>query len=103
MLGRALGVRLARGLNRMMGRLGKVFADRFHGRVLRSPTEALRALDYVRTNAEKHYGVAGPDIYTAGSAWGGPGTAEAFALGALARPRTWLLRAGWKRGVAGAG
>ncbi len=32
-----LSVRLAKGLNRLMGRHGKVFADRFHAHVLRTP------------------------------------------------------------------
>jgi len=32
-----LSVRLAKGLNRLMGRNGKVFADRFHAHVLRTP------------------------------------------------------------------
>src|SRR5262249_48845284 len=30
-----LGVRMARGLNRVMGRTGKVLADRYHARILR--------------------------------------------------------------------
>src|SRR5437870_13849387 len=34
-----LRVRIARGLNLLMGRRGPVFADRFHARVLGSPAE----------------------------------------------------------------
>ena len=93
-----LGVRIARGLNRIMQRAGKVFADRFHDRVLRSPTEARRALDYVRNNAQRHYGTPGPDLFTAGSGFAGRATEEALAIGAIARPLTWLLRVGWRRG-----
>lgn len=40
----ALSIRLARGLNRLAGRTGKVFADRYQVRVLRSPREARAAL-----------------------------------------------------------
>jgi putative transposase len=49
-----LSVRLARGLNRMMGRMGKVLADRFHARILRTPTEVRRAVTYVRNNRAVH-------------------------------------------------
>jgi REP element-mobilizing transposase RayT len=49
-----LGVRLARGLNRMMGRSGRVFSDRFHARVLHTPLEAMRAVRYVRENRGRH-------------------------------------------------
>jgi REP element-mobilizing transposase RayT len=49
-----LSIRLARGLNGLMGRSGKVLADRFHARTLRSPTEAARALAYVRGNHDVH-------------------------------------------------
>jgi REP element-mobilizing transposase RayT len=48
------GIRLAKGLNRMMTRIGKVLADRFHARILRTPTEVFRALKYVRQNRAVH-------------------------------------------------
>lgn len=44
---RALSIRLALGLNRMMGRVGPVFADRFHAHVLRTPAEVRNAVRYV--------------------------------------------------------
>jgi REP element-mobilizing transposase RayT len=44
---RALGIRLAKGLNSMMGRRGRVFADRYHAHVLRTPAEARNAIRYV--------------------------------------------------------
>jgi hypothetical protein len=47
-------VRLARALNRLWGRKGQVFADRYHVRALRSPLEVRRALAYVLHNARKH-------------------------------------------------
>jgi hypothetical protein len=34
-----LGTRIARRLNRVMGRKGKVLDDRYHGHILRTPTE----------------------------------------------------------------
>ena len=42
-----LGVRVARGLNRVMGRRGKVLDDRYHGHILRTPTEVRRARAYL--------------------------------------------------------
>src|SRR4051812_16845088 len=59
-----LGVRVARGLNRVMQRHGGVLADRYHAHILRSPTEARRARAYLLQNARKHYGHATPDPYT---------------------------------------
>ncbi len=49
-----LSVRIARRLNRVMGRRGKVFADRFHSRVLKTPLEVKRVLSYVLGNARRH-------------------------------------------------
>jgi REP element-mobilizing transposase RayT len=56
-LGRAmqgLCVRLARSLNRVFGRSGSLFADRYHGRSLGSPREVRNALRYVLCNARRH-------------------------------------------------
>lgn len=43
---RALTIRIALGLNRLVGRKGKVFADRFHAHVLRTPREVRHAIAY---------------------------------------------------------
>jgi hypothetical protein len=51
---RGLSVRLARGLNRMMGRSGPVFEDRYHAHVLRTPAEVRNAVSYVLGNFESH-------------------------------------------------
>ena len=59
-----LGVRVARGLNRVMRRRGKVLDDRYHAHILRSPTEARRARAYLLQNARKHYGLVVADPYT---------------------------------------
>jgi putative transposase len=59
-----LGVRVARGLNRVMQRRGTVLADRYHAHVLKTPSEARRARAYLLSNARKHYGVIGIDPYT---------------------------------------
>jgi putative transposase len=72
-----LGVRIARALNRVMRRSGRVVGDRYHARILRTPTEVRRVRNYLRTNARHHYGYTTPDRYTS--------TAPVVV------PRTWLL------------
>jgi REP element-mobilizing transposase RayT len=51
---RALGIRLTRGLNPEFGERGRLFADRYHVHVLRSPLEVRNALRYVLANARRH-------------------------------------------------
>ncbi|HEY0838782.1 MAG TPA: hypothetical protein VGD74_01215 [Vulgatibacter sp.] len=86
-----LCVRIARGLNRLMLRKGKVFADRFHSHILRTPREVRNAIAYVLGNAGIHAlrqgkpAPRGSDPYAAGT--GDP---------VVAPPRTWLLRVGWQ-------
>jgi REP element-mobilizing transposase RayT len=82
-----LCIRLAKALNKVLGRKGSLFGDHYHSRLLRSPTEVARALAYVRTNAERHYGEAGVDYFSSERA-------EWREL--LAAPVTWLLGVGWK-------
>jgi hypothetical protein len=73
-----LGVRVARGLNRVMGRSGKVLDDRYHGHILRTPTEVRRARSYLLQNAQRHHGRGGADPYASRVA--------------LVAPRSYLLR-----------
>jgi hypothetical protein len=47
-------VRLARALNAVWCRRGRVFADRFHSHALRTPKEVRAALVYVLLNARRH-------------------------------------------------
>ena len=95
-----LAVRLARALNRSLGRRGKVFADRFHHRALTTPRQVRNALAYVLCNARKHR-VAPPfsgwlDPLSSAPSFDGWLCAAADERG-LPPPRTWLLRVGWRR------
>src|SRR6202011_161830 len=45
---------IARRLNQLIGRRGKVFADRFHAHVLRTPLEVAHAIAYVLGNVAIH-------------------------------------------------
>ena len=58
-----LGVRVARGLNKVMGRSGRVLEERYHGHILRTPTEVRNARGYLSTNAKRHIGLEGADPY----------------------------------------
>ena len=61
---RGLLVRLARGLNRMMGRKGPVFEDRYDAHVLRTPAEVRNAIRYVLGNFDSHAARRGERVST---------------------------------------
>ena len=105
---KSISSRLAFAVNRVFGRRGRVLDGRYHVRVLRTPREVRNALAYVLLNARKHWkerrGTAPPvrlDEASSGrwfAGWkrsigrdGGTDPPE------VARPRTWLLRRGWRR------
>lgn len=90
-----LAIRIAKALNAMMRAAGKVFADHYHARLLRSPTELVRALRYVLNNAAHHFGTTKRDPYCSVSFE--PHRRAAV----LAEARGWLLRVGLPRAMAG--
>jgi REP element-mobilizing transposase RayT len=49
-----LAIRLARCINKHLGRRGKVFAERYHARQLPTPAETRNALVYVLGNLARH-------------------------------------------------
>src|SRR5215831_776865 len=49
-----LAIRVARAVNRVLLRTGRVWDDRFHAHPLRSPREVRHAIVYVLMNAKKH-------------------------------------------------
>lgn len=83
-----IAIRLAKAINRMLERSGRVFADHYHSRLLQTPTELARAIRYVIENAKHHYGEQGTDFFCSR----GPRGTEA-----LSAPISWLLRVGWRR------
>jgi putative transposase len=100
-----LATRIARRLNRLLGRRGKVFADRFHLRALRTPREVRRAIVYVLLNVRKHGGCsAGIDPRSSGAAFDGwrdaptrgPPPSEFRDRAGVQTPTTWLLSRGWQ-------
>ena len=84
-----LAVRMAKGLNREMGRGGPVFADRYHAHILRSLAEVRNAVAYVLGNFAKHLAGQGR---SAGSGFVDPCSSDWPGAGELvAPPQTWLL------------
>jgi REP element-mobilizing transposase RayT len=85
----ALEIRMALALNRLMGKKGRVFADRYHSRILKTPTEVRNVLRYQLHNREQHTGVRSNAVDSRTS-WGmdDPPTVA---------PESWLLREGWRR------
>jgi hypothetical protein len=69
-----LSVRLAKRLNKLMARHGRVFADRFHAHVLRTPAEVRNALAYVLLNHRSHRARSGERV--------GPGALDRFSSAA---------------------
>src|SRR3954463_4654232 len=51
---KGLGVRMARALNRVMKRQGRVIGDRYHAHIMRTPSEVKRARAYLSANAQHH-------------------------------------------------
>ncbi len=100
--------RLARRVNGKLRRRGKVFADRYFGRALPTPSEVRNAVVYVLTNAAKHAEpipdpgtepVDGLDPCSSGfwfTGWRRPPPPQLRAA-PVAAPTTWLLREGWTR------
>ena len=108
---RTFGIRLAKGVNTMMGREGAVIRDRYHVHVLRTPREIRHAIAYVLCNSRKHAFERG---FILPERWLDPcSSARTFdawrdergrALRiaehrdpAVSAPQSWLLRVAWRR------
>lgn len=111
-----LSVRVARAVNRALTRRGRLFADRYHCRALKTPRATHFAVRYVLLNARKHRAANVPGFIDrrSSAAWfdnfsrpdelafGAARTrAEWRASSGLEAPvvpaRTWLLRQGYRR------
>ncbi len=98
-----LAVRIAKGLNRLWSRRGKVFADRYHDRILRSGREVRNVLAYVLNNGRKHrrrIPRGQPDLYCSGDwfdGWKDYVPDDGLSLGPVVAPKTWLLSGAWRR------
>jgi REP element-mobilizing transposase RayT len=87
----ALQIRAARALNLAQGRRGRVFKDRFHARILRTPTEVANVRGYVLQNLAVHCARSGDDRRVEDKL-----TSE-WMPACASPPTTWLLSIGWRR------
>jgi REP element-mobilizing transposase RayT len=109
-----LEVRLARRLNRALARRGKLFAERYHARALRTPRETRNAIRYVLCNSRHHAAQRGErlarywiDPFSSAPWFDGwsrpiranePWLRDLVAQPPPTRPATvWLLTRGWRR------
>jgi len=102
-----LAISFARRLNKLLGRKGKVWADRHHRRDLATPTEVRNVLVYIFQNFIRHgarvHGVGATDRFSTAPSFEGwldvLATHEAYEDTEPWRPppRTWLLGRGWLR------
>jgi putative transposase len=95
-----LAIRAAKAINRVLGRHGRVWSDRYHARTLATPREVRNALVYVLQNWKKHEHVADGLDPRSSARWFA-GWHEGADAGASASPvpppRTWLAHTGWQR------
>ncbi|HUS67635.1 MAG TPA: transposase [Kofleriaceae bacterium] len=104
---RAWTIRVARAINRALGRTGKVFPERYHAVRLRTARQVRHALCYVLQNARRHgldVPPGQPDPFS--SAWWFDGWRhERWRAGlkpppdgpTVAAAEGWLLTTGWRR------
>ena len=102
----------AKKLNKVLGRDGSIFADRYHCEVLRTPTQVRNAICYCLNNWRRHgedrKATVRVDHFSTGywfHGWKerGPLTEEPSGEEVLpsCKPHTWLLKDGWKRSKCG--
>ncbi len=104
---KSIATRVANAVQRVYELSGKILAGRYHARWLRTPTEVRNALRYVLLNVRKHYvqatGVAPPvhlDDASSGrwfDGWRGGPRGHQQGRREIAKPQTWILRAGWRK------
>jgi REP element-mobilizing transposase RayT len=100
-----LTIRLAKRINKVLERRGKVFADRYWSRVLRSPSEARSALSYVLKNKLGHnrrrgivHNARWMDYCSSGdrfTGWEGIEVTLPDDGLPIGRPSCWFLKWGW--------
>jgi hypothetical protein len=95
-----IAIRVARAVNRVLRRRGRVWGDRYHAHGLRTPREVRNALVYVMQNWRKHVPAAnGLDPLSSAAWFTGWRTAPVVGSGTspVTAARTWLGSVGWRR------
>jgi REP element-mobilizing transposase RayT len=112
---RSVAIRIARYVNELVRRKGRLWADRWHGRELSSPREVRAALVYVLANFRKHSRArlaAGVDAFSSAArfdGWRGYETGSELPRAGppfhrmltpwvvVSRAKSWLAAEGWRR------
>ena len=95
-----LAIRVARAVNRVLARTGRVWGDRYHAHTLKSPREVRNGLVYVLNNFRKHIrNVRGIDPCSSAAWFTGwmDGARAVLGRSHVVEPRTWLARVGWMK------
>lgn len=102
----SLPVRLGKAINRALGRIGRVFDDRHHRHVLRTPAEVRYAKAYVLLNRRRHLAKErrpmepGIDPFSSGAwfdGWKASVAPQTDDPPITRRAGTWLGSVGWRR------
>jgi REP element-mobilizing transposase RayT len=95
-----IAIRVARAINRVLRRRGRVWDGRYHAHKLRNPREVRNALVYVLQNFRKHLRHSAGLDPRSSAAWF-QGWCTSVAAPSVPPPvvaaRTWLARVGWRR------
>jgi REP element-mobilizing transposase RayT len=87
---KGLSGRIAKGMNKLMGRHGSVTSDRYHSRFLRTPREAKHCIHYIRNNYRKHCAQAGRCLP---KGFRDPYASESAVICfPMPEPETWLIK-----------
>lgn len=104
-----LSIRIARSINREISRRGRVFADRYHAHILKTPREVKNAVNYVLNNRSRHNPVRdGQWTLMQEDSCSSAGWFDGWRTRAIpccvptgpppvSKPKTWLLTVGWRR------
>jgi REP element-mobilizing transposase RayT len=103
----SLNIRVAKRINKVLGRRGKVFADRYFETIIKSPRQGRNTLQYVLLNTQKHAAQAGMrceegwiDDCSSGryfDGWRGRSPPQPDPDSTVSDPRTYILSKGWRR------
>jgi REP element-mobilizing transposase RayT len=105
-----LAILVAKRLNGRLDRKGKLFAERYHARILRSPRQVRNTLVYVLNNSRRHdptiskYWVDPLSSAPWFSGWKRPlrdRTAQREGPPPIVPAETWLLASGWRKAGGG--
>jgi REP-associated tyrosine transposase len=96
-----LAIRVAKAVDRALGRRGAVWAERYHARALTTPRAVRHAFVYVLLNSRKHRPTTrGPDPCSSAAwfaGWRNVRRQPEAPWSPVAMARTWLARWGWRR------